>query len=69
MKLIKQKYYNANGEEKVNCYHINICKKIVDKTDLKDKEIKVYAKDNKIIIEKENNNEKNSRHINKNFNS
>ena len=54
MKLIKQKYYNANGEEKINCYHINICKKVVDETDLKDKEIKVYAKDNKIIIEKEN---------------
>ena len=52
-KLAKQYYLNAKGEKKVNCYKVNISKQLVDKTDLEDKEIKIFVKDNKIIIEKE----------------
>lgn len=52
-KLNKQYYYNARNEKKINCYKVNISKDVVNKTDLKDKKIKVYAKNNKIIIERE----------------
>lgn len=53
-KLAKQMYYNAKGEPKINCYKINISKAIVNMTNIKECDrIKIYAKDNKIIIEKE----------------
>ena len=51
-KLAKNMWTNSKGERKLNCYVVNISKEIVNQTDLKDKEIKVFAKDNKIIIEK-----------------
>lgn len=52
-KLAKQYYYSSNGERKINCYKINLSKELVNKANIKDDdEIKVYVKDNKIIIEK-----------------
>ena len=53
-KLAKQMYYSVSkGEKKINCYKLNIPKAIVKQTDLKDgDELKITAKDNKIIIEK-----------------
>ena len=50
-KLAKNMYTDAKGNRKINCYVCNIPKVIVDKTDLKDKEIKFSVKDSKIIIE------------------
>ena len=47
-KLAKNMWTNSKGERKLNCYVVNISKEIVNQTDLKDKEIKVFAKDNKI---------------------
>lgn len=58
MKLGKQMYFTATGEKKINCYKINIPKVVVKKSEISDEdEIKVYAKDNKIIIEREKKNE------------
>lgn len=51
-KLNKLYYYNKKGEQKINCYVCNIPKEIVDKTNIKDSEIKITRDDNKIIIEK-----------------
>ena len=51
-KLAKQMYITAKGERKLNCFVINIPKEVVLKTNLIDKEVVVYAKENKIIIEK-----------------
>ena len=51
-KLAKQMYTTSKGERKLNCFVVNIPKGIVLRTNLVDKEIVVYAKDNKIIIEK-----------------
>lgn len=53
-KLTKQMYYKANGEKKLNCYKVAISKEIVSKTNIKENDnIRIYATDNKIIIEKE----------------
>lgn len=52
-KIIKQKYYNKDGTSKVNCYHITITKFILEAAGIKDDDdVIVYAKDGKIIIEK-----------------
>lgn len=52
-KLTKQMYYKANGERKINCYKVAISKEIVKQADIHDDDkIKVYAEENKIIIEK-----------------
>ena len=51
-KLAKQMYTTAKGERKLNCFVVNIPKEVVLRTNLIDKEIVVYAKDNKIIIER-----------------
>ena len=51
-KLGKNSYTTAKGERKLNCYIVNIPKEVVEKTDLVDKELNVYAKDGKIIIDK-----------------
>lgn len=51
-KLTKQKYATLKGEVKINCYVCYLPKEVVEKTDLSDSEIKIYAKDGKIIIEK-----------------
>lgn len=50
VKLGKQYYITSNGEKKVNCYKINIPKEVVEKTNLKDKKIKIVANNNKIVI-------------------
>lgn len=51
-KLAKQMYTTAKGERKLNCFVVNIPKEVVLRTNLADKEVVVYAKDNKIIIER-----------------
>lgn len=51
-KLAKNMWTNSKGERKLNCYVISIPKEVVNKTNLIDKELKISAKDNKIIIEK-----------------
>lgn len=53
-KLAKQMYYSVSrGEKKVNCYKLNIPKKIVEQTNFRDgDELKITVKDNKIIVEK-----------------
>ena len=51
-KLIKQKYYTASGDAKVNAYIIKISKLIVQKSNIKDTdELKISVVDGKIIIE------------------
>ena len=57
-KLVKKKYYNANGNEKINNYFIYISTSVVKEAGFTGEEnIKVYAKKGKIIIEKEDKNE------------
>lgn len=52
-KLTKQMYYKADGSRRINCYKVAISKEIVKQADIHDDdEIKVYAEENKIIIEK-----------------
>lgn len=52
-KLVKQKYYNKNGEEKINCFLLKIPKVIVQQSTIKDTdEIKLSVVDGKIIIER-----------------
>jgi antitoxin component of MazEF toxin-antitoxin module len=52
-KLTKQMYYKANGERKINCYKVAISKELIKQAKIHDNdEIKVYAGENKIIIEK-----------------
>ena len=52
-KLAKQYYYSPNGERKINCYKAPISKELLKKTNIKeDDSIRIYAEDNKIIIEK-----------------
>ena len=53
-KLNKNYYYSRTGERKVNCYIVNVPKEVLQKSCIKEDDfIRVYAKDNKIIIEKE----------------
>jgi len=53
MKLIKNKYRTLKGDIKVNSYLLNISKKVVEESGIKDTDnIKVYANGNKIIVEK-----------------
>lgn len=53
-KLAKNCYYSKSGEKRVNCYLLNISKEIVKQANINDNEqLKIYVKDNKIIIEKE----------------
>ena len=52
-KLSKTNYRTARGEVKLNCYNVNISKEVVSKTNIgPDDKVKIYAKNNKIIIEK-----------------
>ena len=51
--LTKQHYITSKGERKINCYHATISKETLSKANIKDTdEVVIYAKDNKIIIEK-----------------
>ena len=51
-KLAKNMYTTAKGERKLNCYVVNIPKEIVEKTNIKDEDVKISSKKNQIIIEK-----------------
>ena len=51
-KLAKNMYTTSKGERKLNCYVVNIPKEVVGKTNLKNEDLKISSKDNKIIIEK-----------------
>lgn len=52
-KLVKQKYYIANGEAKINTYIVKIPKTLVNQSNIKDNdEIKISVVDGKIIIER-----------------
>lgn len=58
-KLAKNMWTNSKGERKVNCYLINLSKEIVSQTNITEEdEVKIYVKDNKIIIEKADINDK-----------
>lgn len=52
-KINKLYYMTSKGEKKINCYNVQIPKKVVENTNIGESQIKVYATDNKIIIEKE----------------
>jgi len=53
-KLAKQYYLNTKGEKKINCYKATISKEILKQTNIKENDpVKIYTKDNKIIIEKD----------------
>ena len=51
-KLAKNMYTTAKGERKLNWYVVKIPKEVVEKTKLKEEDLKISSKDNKIIIEK-----------------
>lgn len=53
MKLVKQKYFTATGEAKVNCYRIIVAKKLLDQSGIKeDDDLEMIAEKGKIIIKK-----------------
>jgi len=56
MPKLTKVYYKLlkTNERKLNCYLVNISKEIVNSTNLEGKELKIYAKNNKIIIESVN---------------
>lgn len=52
-KLAKNCYRTAKGDKRINCYMANIPKEVLRETNIMDDdEINIYAKDNKVIIEK-----------------
>lgn len=56
-KLKKQIYITKKSGPKVNCYYVNISKEILAKTNItEDDNLKITAKNNKIIVEKEKDN-------------
>ena len=53
MKLVKQKYYTATGEAKVNCYKITVAKQLLEESGIKeDDDLEMTAEKGKIIIKK-----------------
>lgn len=51
MKLVAQKYLNASGEKKVNCYKLNISKKHLQDAGInEDDDLEVYVEGNKIVV-------------------
>lgn len=52
-KLSKLYYITSKGERKINCYNVQIPRKIVEQTNIQDNNVKVYAENNKIIIERD----------------
>ena len=51
-KLTKNQYRTLKGDIKVNCYKANIPKEIINESSIvPEKDIIIYAKENKIIIE------------------
>lgn len=56
-KLKKQMYITKKNGPKVNCYYVNISKEILAKTNITENDnLKITAKNNKIIVEKEKDN-------------
>ena len=53
VKLVKSCYYSKDGEKKVNTFLINLPKAVVYEAKLEDKQLRVYTKNNKIIIEED----------------
>jgi len=52
-KLTKQNYVTAKGETKLNCYHVNIPKSVVEKARIdEDEELAIYEFYGTIVIEK-----------------
>ena len=52
-KFSAQYYRTDKGEKKINCYHINISRCVVENSGIKSTdELKIYSKGSKIIIEK-----------------
>ena len=53
MKLVAQRYLNASGEKKVNCYKINISKKYLEEAGIKeDDDLVMYVQGDKIVVKK-----------------
>ena len=52
-KLSKLYYITSKGERKINCYNVQIPRKIVEQTNIQDNNVKIYAENNKIIIERD----------------
>lgn len=53
MRLVQQRYYDSKGESKVNCYKINISKKYLEESGIKeDDDLIIYVEEDKIIIKK-----------------
>ena len=50
-KMIANKYYNKDGTEKVNSYFISISREQGEQSGLVGKDLLVYIKDGKIIVE------------------
>lgn len=51
-KLARNRYTDAKGVRKLNCYSIAIPKKVVEEAGIQEDDVIVYADGNKIIIEK-----------------
>ena len=57
-KLKRQRYFTKKGEERINCYYVNIPKEIIKTTNITENDnLKITAKGNKVIIEKDDSNE------------
>ena len=54
MAKLNKMYYYTKNEKKLNCYYINIPKKIKKKMGLQDKEVEVKQDGNRIVIQKSN---------------
>lgn len=52
-KLSKLYYMTSKGERKINCYNVQIPRKTVEQTNIQDNNVKIYAENNKIIIERD----------------
>lgn len=51
-KLVKQKYYNKDNVEKINCYLVKLPKAIVEQSNIKDTdELKISVVNGNILIE------------------
>lgn len=56
-KLKKQTYITKKSGVKINCYYVNISKEIINSTNITEQDnLKITARRNKIIIEKDNGN-------------
>lgn len=56
-KMVANKYYNKSGEGKVNSYFVTITRELAEQSGLVGKDLKVYLKDKKIIVEEKNDKE------------